>query len=59
MYITMTLADTGEAISATNFSVNGSCVYITYIDASANLKVVRRFLDSTSASYGTSATIVQ
>jgi hypothetical protein len=48
MYVKGKLTKTQELnVSATNISVNGSSVYITYLDSSGNLKVA---VDSTSTS---------
>jgi len=60
MNITATL-NNGEAVNIVAINVNGSVIYISYVDASSNLKTTVEFL--TSAGYigtiiATGATII-
>ena len=45
-------------VTITSIDCNGCNVYISYVDGSSNLHVVRSYITSASAIFATSATVV-
>jgi len=46
------------SVTITSINCNGCDVYISYVDGSSNLHVVRSYITSASANFATSATVV-
>ena len=54
MQVSATLQSNGETVTIVDIDVNGSSIYISYIDSSDNLKVIKDYLGY----YGTSGCII-
>ena len=47
-----------SSVTITSININGSTIYISYVDASNNLKAVKQFLTSAGTIYASGCSIV-
>jgi len=47
-----------SSVSITSININGSTIYISYVDGSNNLKAIKQFLTSAGQIYASGCTIV-